>query len=77
MRQQPLNGCAAGQQPYAGGCHVEPVHHQCVGKEGLHAGGHAVVLVRAAAGHAEHTGGFVNHHQVLICVNDPHGGGDV
>ena len=67
--ERALGGRATGHDDQAGGGHVEPVHHQGVGKRGLRAGRQAVLLVLAAPGHGQQAGGFVEHQQGVVGVH--------
>ncbi len=64
IAERALHGGAARHQHQAAGGHVEPVHDQRIGPARLRAGAEAVLLVLAAAGHAQQAGGLVEHEQV-------------
>jgi hypothetical protein len=67
--QLPLAVRVARHEQQTRGGHVEPVHRQGAGPARLHPRAHAVLLVRSAAGHGQHTGGLVEYQQIRVLVD--------
>ena len=61
---------AAAHHAKAGSRHVEPMHDQGIRVHRLRPRRKAILLIGAASRHAQHAGGFVQHDEVLVHMDD-------
>ena len=70
LAEAALHRRAPSHQHQARRCHVQAVHHPGIRIQPLHPGRSAVLLVLAAAGHAQQPGGLVDHQQLRVGMED-------